>query len=132
VTGTVGGRAVDAVVERRLVIAGDGPVRLNVTPATPDRLLAGTTTGLSGRQLLARAVRASLTLARVRQYEMFLGNPDPTGTNQTTYVYRTAARPTPAAAAVVHVSERDWATTFAVGAGLLLAAGAAAVVWARS
>jgi hypothetical protein len=132
VRGTIGGRTIDAVLAGRLSIAGGGPIRLSVTPASPEGLLGAPTAGLSGRRLLDRVTRTTLTLARVRQYEMFLGNPDPTGTNQTTYVYRTAARPTPAAAAVVHVSERDWATTFAVGAGLLLAAGAAAVVWARS
>jgi hypothetical protein len=132
VTGTVGGRAVDAVVEDRLTLNGGGAVRLTVTPANPERLLNDPTSGLSGRQLLDRASRAALTVARVRQYQTFLGNPDPAGDNQTTYVYRTAARPTQQAAAVVPASRRNWARTIAVAAGLLLAAAAAAFVWSRS
>jgi hypothetical protein len=107
-------------------------VRLTVTPANPERLLNDPTSGLSGRQLLDRASRAALTVARVRQYQTFLGNPDPAGDNQTTYVFRTAARPTPQAAAVVPASRRNWARTIAVAAGLLLAAAAAAFVWSRS
>ncbi|HEV7641785.1 MAG TPA: hypothetical protein VGO39_13035 [Gaiellaceae bacterium] len=132
VTGTVGGRHVDALVEGRLVVRGGGPVRLTVTPASPDRLLDAPTTGLSGRQLLDRVARASLTVARVRQYQTFLGNPDPTGPNRTTYVYRSAARPAPPPVAAVRPAPRDWATTIAVAAGLLLAAGGALVVWSRS
>jgi hypothetical protein len=128
----VGTRTVDAVIERRLVIAGGGPVRLTVTPAAPYRLLNGPTAGVSGRRLLTRAARASLALARVRQYETFLGNPDPTGPSRTTYAYRSATRPTPAPVAVVPVSRRNWTATIAVAAGLLLAAGGALFAWSRS
>jgi hypothetical protein len=132
VTGTVGGRRVDAVVEDRLTVHASGPVRLTVTPARPERLLSAPTSGLSGRQLLERVSRAALTLARIRQYEMFLGNPDPTGPNETAYVYRSAARPTPQPVAAVRATQRDWATTFAVAAGLLLAAAGALFAWSRS
>jgi hypothetical protein len=132
VTGAVGGRQLDAVVEGRLVVRGSGPVRLTVTPASPDRLLNAPTTGLSGRQLLERLSRASLTLARMRQYQAFLGNPDPSGSNRTTYVYRSAARPAPPPVAIVHVVHRDWATTIAVAAGLLLAAAGALFAWSKS
>src|SRR5258705_596976 len=69
VTGTVGGQHLDAIVEGRLVVRGSGSVRLTVTPASPERLLNAPTAGLSGRQLLERVSRASLTLALIRQYQ---------------------------------------------------------------
>jgi hypothetical protein len=120
------------VLEGRLTIDGRGPLRLTVTPEAPHRLLDAPAAGLSGRQLLARVTRVALTLARVRQYQMFLGNPDPTGKNETTYLYRTAARPAPPPVTVVPTAHRDWTTTIAVAAGLLLAAIAALLTWSRS
>jgi hypothetical protein len=133
VTGTIGGRTVDAVVEgERLTVPADGPVRLTVSPAVPKRLLDDPTSGLSGRKLLERASRASLTLARMRQYQTFLGNPDPSGSNETTYAYRTAVRPTPPPVAAAAAPERDWAAALAVAAGLLLAAAGGLFAWTRS
>ena len=133
VTGTVGGHRVDAVVEGdRLSVHAGGSIRLTVTPVIPVRLLNDPTSGLSGRQLLDRATRADLTLARMRQYQTFLGNPDPSGRNETTYLYRSAARPTPPPVAVAPATKRDWTTTIAVAAGLLFAAAGALVVWSRS
>jgi hypothetical protein len=133
VTGTVGRRKVNAVVEGDvLIVRGTGPVRLTVTPAVPERLLSDPTTGQSGRHLLERASRASLTLARMRQYQTFLGNPDPSGSNETTYTYRTAAQPAPSPVAIVHVTQRDWTTTIAISAGLLLTAAGGLFVWSRS
>jgi hypothetical protein len=133
VTGTVGTRKVNAVIEGdALIVRGGGPVRLTVTAAVPQRLLSEPTGGQSGRSLLERASRATLTLARMRQYQTFLGNPDPSGTNETTYLYRTAARPAPPPAVIVHGTQRDWTTTIAVVIGLLAAAAGAAVLWARS
>jgi hypothetical protein len=133
VVGTVGGRKVDAVVDSaRLTLPGDGLLRLTVAPIVPERLLNDPAAGLSGRQLLERASRASLTLARMRQYQTFLGNPDPAGSNETTYAYRTAARPTAPPVATVAAPERDWVTTVAVAVGLLIAAAGALVVWSRS
>jgi hypothetical protein len=132
VAGTVGGRRLDAIVEGRLVVPGSGPVRLSVTPAIPDRLLDAPARGVSGRQLLERAARASLTVARMRQYQAFLGNPDPSGPSRTTYVYRSAARPAPPPVAVVPVVRRNGAATIAVAAALLGAAGGALFVWSRS
>jgi hypothetical protein len=132
VTGTVGSRRVDAVLDDRLTIPGTGPVRLTVTPLDPEQLLAAPGAGLSGRRLLDRVARAALTLARVRQYRSFLGNPDPSGKSVTTYVYRTAARPAPPPAAVVHRTKRSWPVTLGVAAGVLLALGAFALAWSRS
>jgi hypothetical protein len=133
VTGTVGARKVNAVVEGdALIVQGGGPVRLTVTAAVPQRLLSDPTAGQSGRSLLERASRAALTLARMRQYQTFLGNPDPSGTNETTYLYRSSARPAPPPVAIVHVTQRDWTKTIAVVVGLLAAAAGAAVLWARS
>ena len=133
VTGTIGAHKVDTIVEgSRLIVRADGPVRLTVMPAIPERLLNDSTSGLSGRQLLERAARAALTLARMRQYETYLGNPDPSGPNRTTYVYRSAARPLPPPVAVVAAPKRAWAAPIAVAAGLLLAAAAGLVVWSRS
>ena len=133
VTGTIGTNKIEALLEDGSVtLQADGPVRLTVTPAVPERLLNGPTAGISGRQLLERAERAALTLARVRQYQTFLGNPDPGGPSETTYVYRTASRPPPPPVAAIAAPKRDWATTLAVAAGLLLATVGALVVWARS
>jgi hypothetical protein len=133
VTGTVGTHKVDVVVARgRLTVPATGAIRLTVTPASPVRLLDEQTAGVPGRELLERATRISLTLARLHQYQMFLGNPDPTGPNTTTYVYRTATRTTAPPVAAVAAHERDWATTIAVAAGLLLAAAGALAVWSKS
>jgi hypothetical protein len=132
VVGTVGTRRVDAVIAGRLVVRGGGPVRLTVTPVIPAGLLDAPRAGQSGRQLLKQATRAALTIARTRQYDMFLGNPDPSGTNRTTYVYRSATPPAPVSVAVVSPAKRDWASTIAVAAGLLLAAAGALFAWSRS
>jgi hypothetical protein len=133
VTGTIGTRRVDALLAGpRLTVPGAGPVRLSVRPVAPERLLHAPMAGLTGRRLLERAARATLTLARLRQYQTFLGNPDPSGVNETTYLYRSAARATPPPATVVFGETRTWAATIAVAAGLLLAAAAGLVTWARS
>jgi hypothetical protein len=131
--GSVGGHRVNTILAGRLTVRGTGPVRLTVTPLKPDRLLFAPLEGVSGRRLLDRAMRAALTLARLRQYQTFLGNPDPSGRNRTTYVYRTAARPAPTPpAAIAHTTGRTWAFTLAVAAGVLLALGGGAFAWSRS
>jgi hypothetical protein len=133
VTGTVGRHKVNAVVEANaLIVRAGGPVRLTVTPAVPQRLLSDPTGGQSGRRLLERASRATLTLARMHQYQTFLGNPDPSGGNATTYTYRSASRPAPPPVAIAYFPQRDWMTTIAIVAGLLLAAAGGLFVWSRS
>lgn len=129
VSGTVGGRRVSATVTGRLTVPARGKIAISVEPQVP---AAGALTGLSGREALARATTVVLTVARLRQYERFLGNPDPTGPSTTTYLYRTAAPPRAPAAVQPAAHGRDWTMTAAVAAGLLLAAGAALAVWARA
>jgi hypothetical protein len=133
VTGTVGTRKIDTVVASgRMTVPATGAIRLTATPVSPLQLLAEPTAGVPGRELLERATRASLTLARMHQYQTFLGNPDPTGPSTTAYVYRTAARPLAPPVAAVAAPGRDWATTIAVAAALLLAAAGALFAWSKS
>jgi hypothetical protein len=129
VTGSVGDTRVSRIVTGRLSIPATGKVRLTVRPVRPPFPPAA---GLSGRVLLARVTRTVLTLARVRQFQSFLGNPDPAGSNEATYRYMTAARPSPVAAVEPGPSGRDWARTAAIVAGVVVAAGAALVAWSRS
>ena len=82
--------------------------------------------------MLARATAAVLTVGRLRQYQRFLANPDPTGSSTTVYLYRTAAPPAVPVAVQPVAHGRDWTTTIAVAAGLLLAAAAGLAVWARA
>ena len=86
----------------------------------------------AGRALFRRVVEASLTLARVRQYDAVLANPDPLGPIGARYVYRTVAAPVP-----VPPPSPDseglaaWAVALIV-AGSVAAAGGLAVFWAHS
>jgi hypothetical protein len=129
VSGTVGGRRISALVTDRLVVHAVGAVRLTVRPVRPSFPPAA---GLSGRALLARVTAKLLTLARVRQYEAFLGNPDPTGRNATSYRYVTAVRPRRIATAEPVPRGRDWTATAAIAVGVAAALGVATVAWSRS
>jgi hypothetical protein len=129
VSGSVGSRQISARVSGRFTVPARGKIALTVVPQSPALTVPS---GLPGRDVLARATRAVLTVGRLRQYERFLGNPDPAGPATTVYVYRTAVRPRIPVAAQPIAHGRDWTTTIAVAAGLLLAAIAGLVVWARS
>jgi hypothetical protein len=136
VRGTVGGRPIDAVLGdgrplRLSVPGGKGRIRLEVTPVPPLRLLSDAPS--TGRALLARVNAVLLRLARTRQYDAFLANPDPRGAVGTTFVYR-SGRPPQAAppAAVAPATGRSALTTALVAAGVVAAAVAGLVVWARS
>ena len=94
---------------------------MTVEPVSP---AAGALTGLSGREVLARATKLALTAARLRQFQRFLANPDPTGSSTTMYSYITAVPPRPPVAVQPASSGRNWPETIAVAAGLLLAAAA--------
>jgi hypothetical protein len=131
VSGTVAGRTVHATVRDRLVVPATGAVRLTVEPDTRARF--GDLTRLSGRALLELATSASLQAARARQYEAFLGNPDPAGHSDTTYVYRTAARPVPPVTAEpASHGGRGWTTTLAWLGALAAGAVVALVAWTRA
>lgn len=128
VRGTVGGRAVSLVLRGRATIRATGAVRLTATPLVD----IGTrdVAKLGGRALLAYTMRTILTVARARQYDAFLGNPDPTGRSQTSYVYRTAERTASPPTAVPRRSPRSYTLVYLAAGVLALAA--ALAVWARS
>jgi hypothetical protein len=77
-------------------------------------------------------VTLALTEARLRQFERFLDNPDPTGSSTTAYSYRTATPPRPPVAVQPAAGGRDWLATIAFAGALLLAAVAGLAVWARA
>jgi hypothetical protein len=145
VRGTVGRRPVDVVLGdgrplRVSVPRGDGPVDLRVEALPPLRLVTppsvGTwrASGLSGRELLARANGILLRLARMRQYQAFLGNPDPRGAIATTFVYRTGVPPRTVRPPVAAASDRGRSrtTTLLIAAGGLALLAVGTFVWARS
>jgi hypothetical protein len=128
VRGTIGGRAVSLLLQDRAVIPATGHVDLRVDPVAA---LPVAPPGAGGRALLDTATRAALTLARVRQYESFLGNPDPAGASRSSYRYVTAARPTAAPPPSAPGSSSRWTTALALvatGAALMLGL----VAWSRS
>jgi hypothetical protein len=136
VTGTIGGRRVDLVLggtaHPLAATFPSGPVRLAVRPLPASELLHPAA-GESGRALLARTIRASLELARARQYDTFLGNPDPAGSSRTTYAYLTARRAAaaPVVAEAGHNARNWWETALWIVGGVA-ALGVGAVVWSRS
>jgi len=83
VVGTVAGRRVSFILRDKLVVHAAGPVDLRVTPVANARVAGATK--LDGRRLLEAVSVVSLSVARARQYDAFLGNPDPTGRSETTY-----------------------------------------------
>lgn len=147
VRGTIGGRRVDAVLGdgrplRLTVPRGDGRIALRAEAILPTRLLtpprgapAWAAAAVAGRPLLDRAQAVLLRMARVRQYDSYLADPDPLGRAQTTYVYRSGVRPV-AAPRAAPVADDEGPN--ALVRGLVAALGgaaalaAAAVVWARS
>jgi hypothetical protein len=132
VDGTAGGRRFSAVLgggrPSRLVVAAGPRPGFTVT-ARPTLPLDA----LGPRPTLEETVVALLRLARIRQFDLFLSNPDPRGRAQGVYVYR----PARAVPRVVAATERDGGGWSALGVvataalGLLGAAGALAL-WARS
>jgi len=147
VTGTVGGRRVDATLGdghplRLTLPRGDGTVALRAEPVPPLGLATpphGASTwraaGVDGTTMLARAQAVLLRIARARQYDAYLGDPDPLGRAQTTYLYRTGTRPA-AAPRVATAAGGDDATsvlgTVAFAVALVAAAVGGLAIWARS
>ena len=128
VTGTIGDQRIDLMLSGRTRLHGTGPIDLRVEPVERVDAVAPA----SGRALLREAIRATLTLARANQYEEFLGNPDPAGSNFTTYAYRTASPPHAAPIAAVGRHHRTWVETALIVTALGAALVAGAALWARS
>jgi hypothetical protein len=132
ITGTIGTRAVDVVLgESPVTIAARGAIHLQARTSPPIALLRQPKKA-SGRLLLGRVSGALFDLARDRQYDTYLGNPDPAGDNETTYAYSSANRPPVATTTVRARSGRSALQTLAIVAGLLAALAAGVVAWARS
>lgn len=131
VTGTIGARRISLVVRDRAVVRASGRVDLTVTPLQEVEI--GPAGKLGNRALLGAVSKAVLTLARARQYAAFLGNPDPTGPTETSYVYRTAGLPTPAEpASLVHGDDHRLLTAALIAFGIVVALGGIAAVLVRS
>jgi hypothetical protein len=128
VSGTIGRQRIDILVSGRTRIRGSGRIDLRVEPV--ERI--DETTSTTGRALLRDAIQVTLTLARVNQYEEFLGNPDPAGPSRTVYVYRTASPPHAAPIAAVGHHRRTWIETALVVAAITTALMAGAAWWVRS
>jgi len=129
IVGTVAGHQVSLVLTDRIVVHDFGPVDLRVTPVATVAVPAGT---VSGRDLVHAVELAALSVARTRQYDTFLGNPDPTGRSETTYIYRTATKIAPARPAAVPSASHDWVRSALVFVAIAVAAVAGLAVWARS
>ena len=131
VSGTIGGRTVRLRLgggrPTTATVRGSGPIDLDVRPVA---VVVPAPPGLDGRGLLEQANRTLLSLARVRQFESFLGNPDPTGHSETTYRYVSASRPRPTVVAQAHGNGALHAFAWAAAAVLAVAIGL--VVWARA
>jgi hypothetical protein len=131
VRGTIGVRRVSLVVRDRTVVRASGRVDLTVTPL--QEVDTGAVAKLGNRALLGAVSRAVLKLARARQYAAFLGNPDPTGPSETSFIYRTAGRPTPAQPAVLGGGgNHNLLTAALIAFGVVVALGGVAVVLVRS
>lgn len=133
VTGTIGARPV------RLRLGGGHPLAVTVRAGgsidltvSPVAVLRLPPSGASGRAVLAAANRTLLALARVRQYEAFLGNPDPGGRSTTTYRYVSSTRPRPVAVPAPGKHGGGLLHVLAWTAAAIVAAGLALVAWARS
>jgi hypothetical protein len=111
-----------------VTLAASGPVDLTVRAVA---VVPRAAAGASGRELLATTTKALLSLARVRQYQAFLGNPDPTGRTETVYRYVSASRPR--VAPVAEPSHgRSLLHVLGFVAAAVVAAGLALFAWARA
>jgi hypothetical protein len=129
VTGTIGSLRVSMRLGVGPVSFPAGRVRLLVSVLHPS---PRPRPGLSGRALLAVAVQASLESARARQYDSFLGNPDPSGSSASTFSYVSATRPAPTVAVVPQEHGRGTLGVVLWAFGGLAALAGAAFAWARA
>lgn len=117
----------------RTISVNSDEIEVTAEPAVPRSLLRPPP-GLAPRSLLDYAIKGSLTLARLRQYDAPLANPDPTGPARARYVYRTVAAPAPppgppSSGGSGGVGAGLWAL---IAAACAAAAGGLAVLWAHS
>jgi hypothetical protein len=106
-----------------------------VKPPTPAGWTAAVATdpgSFEGSTMLAEAMSALWRVARLGQFDAYLGNPDPFGTSTTTYAFRLAPRaaPPPEVAAFGGPIRPMGLITLALFLLLMLFGGA--LVWARS
>lgn len=150
VTGRIGTTKVSLVLgddrptARKIEFSGTPSFRLDVDPVPPASFLRPPRSRTwaealrrgalpDGRTLFAQAAKTSLTLARVRQYDAPLANPDVLGTIGAHYVYRSAAAPAPPAPTPESGSAGMAAWLLAlIVAGSVAAAGGLALLWAHS
>lgn len=134
------------LTQRVEVTGGGGEPRLRLE-ARPDRVVRGLTPPggapswvaaaarrhLDADALLTRLIDTRMELVRADQFQGFLANPDPLGSDRTVYVYATSAAAPQAAASSSDGSSGNGVlmALLAVG-GTVLAVGAALVAWAHS
>lgn len=129
-----GGRVVQRFAR---ILGGDSPdaaaipirtVRPLITvDAEPVRILPAST---SGRDPVLHASTSLLRLARVHQYNTFLGGPDPDGPARAVYRYRVVSQQT--AAAPRRPDEgRSTALVVVLATGAVVGAGGLVALWAR-
>jgi hypothetical protein len=131
---------------RVTVVGGGGfpKVRVVGTPATLVEALVppGAPTWAEARRrrrlpagpLLTRLIETRMQLVRSDQYRAFLSNPDARGSNDTIYVYESAARVVASGPAALEGGDAGTSglVVALVVAGSILAAGAALVAWAHA
>jgi hypothetical protein len=86
---------------------------------------------MPARPTLDAVMESVLRVARARQYDTFLANPDPAGATRTTYVFRTAA-PQRAAPARSQPGKDSPLPELLLGCAFALALAAGIVAWAHS
>lgn len=129
VTGTIGSRRVSLRLGAAPASFPAGELRLSASVLHP---APRPPAGLSGRELLDIAVRASLESARARQYDAFLGNPDPSGSSTSTFSFVSGTRRAPTVAAVPEDHGRSTAGMLLWAVGGLAALAGAALAWSRA
>jgi hypothetical protein len=129
VTGTIGSRSVDVRLGTKPLSFPAGRLRLSVSVLHPS---PQPPPGLSGRALLDIAVRASLESARARQYDSFLGNPDPSGSSSSTFSYVSESRPGPVVSAVPRQNGRNTVGLLLWACGGLAVLAGGALAWSRA
>jgi hypothetical protein len=108
-------------------------VRALVPPGAPSWAAAVRRRAIPADVLLRRLIDTRMQLVRSDQYQAFLSNPDPQGTNRTVYVYESTATPRPKAVPTPEQdSGRGGLVLVLAIAGSVLAAAGVLVLWAHN